>query len=44
MVVVDPLSLSGMRLTHHLPRLVQDALAAAARCDAEAREELRHDR
>ena len=33
LVVSDPLSMAGMRLTHHLPGLVQDALTAAARCD-----------
>ena len=32
-VHVDPMSLAAMRLTHHLPFLVQDALQAAARCD-----------
>jgi diguanylate cyclase (GGDEF)-like protein len=34
LVVVDPLSMSALRLTRHLPVLVQDALVAAARLDA----------
>jgi len=33
LVVVDPVSVAGLRLEHQLPGLVQDALAAAARCD-----------
>ena len=41
LVVMDPLGLSGMRITHHLPGLVQDALVAAARCDAASREAAR---
>lgn len=36
-VVVDPVSLARMRLSHHLPVLVQDALTAAAACDARRR-------
>lgn len=35
LVVVDPLSVAAMRLSHHLPLLVQDALTAAARCDVD---------
>ena len=36
-VVADPISLDRMRLSQHLPILVQDALMAAARCDAARR-------
>ena len=33
LVVVDPLSVAAMKLAHHLPSLVQEALLAADRCD-----------
>lgn len=38
LVVVDPLSVAAMDLAQHLPRLVEDAQRAAARCDHAARD------
>lgn len=39
--VPDPTDLAALRLAHHLPTLVEDALAAAARCDHHQRQSLR---
>jgi diguanylate cyclase (GGDEF)-like protein len=39
--VPDPTDLAALRLAHHLPMLVEDALAAAARCDHHLRQSLR---
>ena len=40
-VVVDPLSVAALRLTLHLPFLVQDALRTAARCENAQRQATR---
>jgi diguanylate cyclase (GGDEF)-like protein len=40
-VVLDPMDLASLRLTHHLPTLVEDALAVAARCDHHQRQAAR---
>jgi diguanylate cyclase (GGDEF)-like protein len=39
--VPDPTDLAALRRAHHLPMLVEDALAAAARCDHHLRQSLR---
>lgn len=40
-VVADPTELASLRLAHHLPALVEDALSAASRCDHHQRQRLR---
>ena len=40
-LVLDPVDLSSMRLVRHLPSLVEDSLAAAARADHQARQNRR---
>jgi diguanylate cyclase (GGDEF)-like protein len=40
-MVLDAVDLAAMRLTHHLPLLVEDALSAAARAEHQQRQALR---
>ena len=39
-LILDPMDLAGMRLTSHLPVLVEDALSAARRCDGDRRQRI----